>query len=218
MTQAPPPQQRLRITYGKDGALIYTGHLDMARLWERIARRAALPLAYSHGFNPRPRLQMADALPLGVSSACEIIDMYMKTPVSLDGLGARLEAAAPEGLAVFDVAEVALKGAALQTLIDAADYLIRFPDGIDPADLDARIAAFLDKPRVEHVRRGKRYDLRPLVRRLTVTPEGILEARLSLGAGSTARPDALLEVLGLGDAFVAVHRKTLYLRSALTNN
>jgi radical SAM-linked protein len=209
----PPPEQRLRVTYGKVGALVYIGHLDLARLWERVTRRAGLPLAYSHGFNPRPRIQLADALPLGVSSACELIDLYMKTPVAPEGVGEHLQAAAPPGLAVHEVAEADMKAPALQTLIEAADYTVTFPEGIDAAGLAARVDAFVAQEHVKRERRGKPYDLRPRVLALQATPGGALEARLSLGAAGTGRPDELLDALGLGGELAAVHRARLYLRS-----
>ncbi|MBN1285727.1 MAG: DUF2344 domain-containing protein [Anaerolineae bacterium] len=210
-----PPEQRLRVTFGKQGALVYVGHLDTARIWERIARRAGLPLAYSHGFNPRPRIQLADALAVGISSACELVDLYMKTPVAPDGLAGRLEAAAPPGLKVYRVTEAPLKAPALQALVAAADYSITFPDGA-PDDLAACVADFMAREHVEHVkpsgkRQGEPYNLRALVRRLEVTPGGTLEACLSLGPGQTARPDALLDVLGLCDAAALIHRTALHL-------
>ena len=212
---ASPPPQRLRVMFGKRGPLIYIGHLDTARTWERVLRRAGLPLAYSHGFNPRPRLQLADALPLGVSSDCELMDVWLKTPALVEGLAARLGAVAPGGLVVHSVVEVELKGPALQTLVAAADYLIAFPEGGAALDLDARVRRFLACERVERTRRGKAYDLRPLVHRLAATADGSLEATLSLGDAGTARPDELLEALGLSGTLATVHRQRLYLRHSL---
>jgi radical SAM-linked protein len=66
---------RLRITFAKQGALRYTGQIDLHRIWERSARRADLPLAYSHGYHPQPKIQLAAALPLGFSSRCEVVDL-----------------------------------------------------------------------------------------------------------------------------------------------
>ena len=69
---------RIRITFAKQGALRYTGHLDLHKLWERAARRAELPLAYSQGFHPQPKMNIAAALPLGFSSRCEVMDMRLE--------------------------------------------------------------------------------------------------------------------------------------------
>src|SRR5215813_4393454 len=90
-----PIKQRLHITFGKFDALIYTSNLDVAKLWERVLRRANLPILYSEGFNPRPRLALASALPLGISSECEILDVSFKEIISLDGLAERIAATSP---------------------------------------------------------------------------------------------------------------------------
>jgi len=69
---------RLRITFSKEGWLIYSSHLDLMRVWERALRRAGAPLAYSGGFNPRPKLQIARALPLGHVGEGELIDVWLE--------------------------------------------------------------------------------------------------------------------------------------------
>jgi radical SAM-linked protein len=69
--------QRLRITFSQAGALRYVGHLDMVRTWERGLRRAGVPLAYSGGFNPGPRLYFASGLPLGATGRAEIVDVLL---------------------------------------------------------------------------------------------------------------------------------------------
>jgi radical SAM-linked protein len=86
---------RIRITFSKLGALRYTGHLDLHRLWERAARRAELPLAYSQGFHPQPKMNIAAALPLGFSSRCEMIDLRLEHDISLDGLQEKLQDTLP---------------------------------------------------------------------------------------------------------------------------
>ncbi len=69
LEQEQPTKQRLHITFGKFDALKYTSNLDIAKIWERVLRRANLPILYTQGFNTRPRLQPATALPLGITSA-----------------------------------------------------------------------------------------------------------------------------------------------------
>ena len=84
---------RIQITFSKQGSLRYTGHLDLHKLWERAARRAELPLAYSQGFHPQPKMNIAAALPLGFSSRCEVLDMRLEKAIPLDGLVEKLPAA-----------------------------------------------------------------------------------------------------------------------------
>ncbi len=68
---------RLRITFSKSGSLRYTGHLDLHSIWERTVRRAGLPLSYTHGFHPGPKIQLASALPLGFIGCAEIVDLWL---------------------------------------------------------------------------------------------------------------------------------------------
>ena len=97
---------RIRITFAKQGALRYTGHLDLHKLWERAARRAELPLAYSQGFHPQPKMNIAAALPLGFSSRCEMLDMKLEHDIQLDGLREKLQGTLPTGIQVIHVESV----------------------------------------------------------------------------------------------------------------
>src|SRR5512140_3138353 len=108
---------RIRITFTKQGALRYTGHLDLHKLWERTARRADLPLAYSQGFHPQPKMNIAAALPLGFSSRCEVMDLRLKDEISLEGLPEKLQATLPTGIRVLNVESVDERLPALQTLV-----------------------------------------------------------------------------------------------------
>ena len=101
---------RARITFSKQGALRYTGHLDLHRLWERAMRRAELPLAYSQGFHPQPKITIAAALPLGFSSRCEVIDLRLEQEIPLDGLREKLQETLPTGIQVANVESVVASG------------------------------------------------------------------------------------------------------------
>ena len=214
---------RIRITFAKQGALRYTGHLDLHKLWERAARRAALPLAYSQGFHPQPKMNIAAALPLGFSSRCEVIDMRLLNEVALDGLGERLQETLPTGIQVLDVESVDEGAPALQTQVASAEYEVTLMDslaslGMDGSELERRIAAVMDSESIPRERRGKAYDLRPLIESLTRAertlsgPErsrrgGEVEdeaagvekifMRLSAREGATGRPEEVLDVLGI---------------------
>ena len=97
---------RIRITFAKDGALRYVGHLDLHKMWERVTRRAGLSLAYSQGFHPSPKIQLAAALPLGFSSRCELVDLWVEGEIDLSRLPGDLQGAVPPGLRILNVAEV----------------------------------------------------------------------------------------------------------------
>ncbi len=115
---------RLRITFSKSGALRYIGHLDLHSLWERTVRRAGLPLSYTQGFHPGPRIQLASALPLGFIGCAEIVDLWLDETPGLSDLPYKdsLQSAAPPGLVISSVDIVDEHGPALQTQVIAAEY------------------------------------------------------------------------------------------------
>jgi radical SAM-linked protein len=210
-----PIKQRLHITFGKFDTLRYTSNLDIAKLWERVLRRANLPILYSEGFNPRPRIALASALPLGYTSECEIIDISLRETIPLDGVRERLQAASPPGLRLYQIVEVPVRHPALQALVRSAEYRIHFEDDFDRDLLEARIRDFLAADQI-HTRRERKgrsldIDLRPLVYDLRLTPENDLIAHLAVGDHGNARPDELLAELGFGEACVTIHRFQLHL-------
>lgn len=212
----PLTQQRIRIRFGKHGALRFVGHLDTARTWERTLRRAQIPLEYSQGFNPRPRMQFAAAVPVGVTSESEYLDVWLTRRLgesSFDEWVERLNAASPAGLISYEIVEVPIKGEALPTLVTSADYTITLvDDAIEPDDLRERAMGLMIAESLERVRNGKTYDLRPLILDLAVDGEGWLVARLVAGEHGNGRPDELLDALGYEPAQARIHRRHLYLR------
>jgi len=211
-----PIQQRLQITFGKFDALRYTSTLDLAKVWERVLRRAGLPLLYTEGFNTRPRIQLATALPLGISSECEILDVSLREILpTLDGLIQRLEAVSPPGLKVYRIDDVPVMSPPLQTLVKSAEYIITFGDPISREDLQAAIDQTLSQERIIKVIEGKRrrslLDLRPLIYDLQVDEAGRLWAHLSTGERGNMRIEDLLEHMNLGEMFYRAHRTRLHL-------
>src|SRR5512141_2725690 len=97
---------RARITFSKTVAQRYIGHLDLQTLWERAARRAGLPLAYSNGFHPQPKITFASALPLGFSSHAEVMDIRLQKDVPADELPRLLKDALPPGIDILTVEQV----------------------------------------------------------------------------------------------------------------
>ena len=86
---------RLRIGFAKNDLMRFTGHLDLHRSWERIFRRAGLPLAYTQGFSPHPRINLASALPLGFTSEAELVDVWLEAELPLDEIARTLTARYP---------------------------------------------------------------------------------------------------------------------------
>lgn len=193
---------RIRITFAKQGALRYTGQLDLHKLWERAARRAELPLAYSQGFHPQPKINIAAALPLGFSSRCEVMDMKLEQEIPLDGLREKLQGTLPTGIQVLNLESADERAPALQTQVVAAEYEVTLTGSIDGSELRRKVDSVLESESIIRERRGKTYDLRPLIEELSPLPMGEgpgvrVLMRLAAREGATGRPEEVLDVLGI---------------------
>lgn len=204
---------RIRITFAKQGALRYTGHLDLHKLWERAARRAELPLAYSQGFHPQPKMTIAAALPLGFSSRCEVIDMRLEHDVPLDGLCDKLQGTLPTGIQVFNVESVDEKSPALQTQVASAEYEVHLTEAVDSSELKRRIDSVMESESIIRERRGKTYDLRPLMEELNLSSEGKIFMRLAAREGATGRPEEVLDILGIAFEGTRIERTQIIFKS-----
>ncbi len=194
----------------------YTGHLDLQRAWERLLRRADLPTVYSQGYNPRPRIQLAAALPLGFTSQAEVVDFWLESRYEIPDLQARLEAAAPPGIRIQRVEEIPeeeRRAPALQSVMQSAEYDVTLLEPV--TDLEERVAALLQAERLPRVRRKKQYDLRPLVYALSIqSPDESghqrLYMHLSARESATGRPEEVLDALGIPPHLARVHRTALH--------
>ncbi len=211
-------RQRLRVTYARGEAIKYISHLDVARTWERTLRRAGVPLAYSQGFNPRPKIVFASALPVGVTGQREMMDLILERPIMPLTFAQRLGPHLPPGLEIVSVEEVYHRLPSLPSQVRAAEYRVKVEWGEDRQELEARLAEFLAAETIVRQRRGKTYDLRPLVESLSVeeaTPGGfVLHMRLCQGQSGTARHDEVLDALGLAAAIRSACRERLLFEGA----
>lgn len=211
--------QRMRVTFATDDAVKYVGHLDMARAWERALRRARLPLAYSQGFNPQPRLHFAAALPVGFTGQAELVDVFLDAELTPADFLAQLAPALPAGIQLRHAEPVPRERPALQAAVCAARYRVEVETDEPDATFVGRLASFMARPAVwRQRRRGKevvRYDLRPLIKSLTYTGPCELgqsfETEVRVEAGATGRPDELLAELGYEAALRRITRVALEL-------
>jgi len=215
---------RIRINFAKTEAMRYTSHLDLHRTLERTIRRAALPLAYSRGFRPHPRINLACALPLGFTSECEFADIWLETKLPLDSIRTSLAAASPPGISINFIEHVLLDLPALQSSLLAAEYQITFMSPIP--DLSRRIENVLESTSLPRIRHGKTYDLRSLISELKPLtsdsdPLQSILVQLSAMEGATGRPEEVVLAMGADPHEARVHRVQLifnnYQRSLPSN-
>ena len=206
---------RIRITFSKQGALRYTGHLDLHKLWERAARRAELPLSYSQGFHPQPKISLASALPLGFSSQAEVMDIRLNEEIPHEEILARLQENLPGGIKVLNIESVDEGVPALQTQVVSAEYQVALTELIDESELKRRVDDLMKAESLPRERREKKYDLRPLIEKITLETidpnngEQRLFMRLAAREGATGRPEEVLEALGIPADTTRVERTRL---------
>jgi radical SAM-linked protein len=167
--------QKLRIRYAKRGRLRFSSHRDFSRALERAVRRAALPMAYSAGFSPHPKISYVGAAPTGVASEAEYLEIGLAERRDPADVLAALDASLPPGLDILECVEGS--GGSLPERITGSHWLIELP-GADPVVLAAAVATFLAAESVDVERMTKdgrrRFDARGAVAALQVsdtTPE-----------------------------------------------
>jgi radical SAM-linked protein len=200
----PDAVQYLQVRYAKRGRMRFASHRDIARAVERGVRKAGLPIAYSAGFTPHPKISYAGAAATGVASEAEYLELAFTSPRTPEDVRARLNAALPDGIDVIGVAE---RGSELPLArLEASHWQVTLP-GVPAAVAEAAIGEFLAASRVEVERLTKkglrRMDARAAVismeldrRAATAQPDGCEILRMVVRHTTPAvRPDDILVAL-----------------------
>jgi len=211
------PIQRLRVVFSIGQPVKYISHLDLMRAWERALRRAQVGLSYSQGFNPRPKLVFAAALPVGFTAQAEIVDVYLEKPMKPEDLAAAVEAQLPAGLKLVGVTEVPQALPSLPSQVSAAEYRVAVSTDEDREQVQRRIDRLLASDSLHRVRErpggGREYDLRPLIQKLWLadseTGEIVIGMLLQASARGTGRPDEVMAELGMAQGVRAIRRLSL---------
>lgn len=215
------PVQRLQIRFSAGGPLKYVSHLDLMRVWERVLKRAGLPLATSQGFSPRPKIALAAPLAVGVTSEAELLDLLLTEVVDLHSTMQALSDELTPGLAIQEIREAPLKRSSLQSMLKAAWYEVEIPDSRSQSEWMAAVDELLAQEEIPWIhQRGKdtkSYDLRPLIFEVEVVDvtDGVATLRMHLrndsqGAG---RPEQVVLALGATHEPTRIHRTAIELDS-----
>jgi len=196
-------RQRVRIRFRKEGDLRLTSHRDLLRAWERLFRRARLPLGMSEGFHPRPRMQFASALALGVAGADEVLDVELSRPLAADQIGQAVAPHLPPGLVVNSV-EVLPAGARKAQVRSITLQIPVPPERREGAA--QRIAALqaAGAHLIEREGRDQPIDVCEHLMELALAGE-VLRIRLRVTHSAAARPRDVLAAVGLDDLLEAGH-------------
>ncbi|NET72277.1 MAG: TIGR03960 family B12-binding radical SAM protein [Sphaerospermopsis sp. SIO1G2] len=223
--------QRLRVWFGKQGDIALVSHLDLMRLFDRVVRRAGLPVAFSGGFHPHPRIAVASALSLGSTSSGEIVDFELTQPMNVEDFRRQLVSQLPSDLPIYQVEEINLKAPAANQAMEAAEYLLTIstPGEVATATWQAWIEEILARTEilVEHTTKSGKQQIINLRDRLFTIE--LLQTDMSLSEthtilryqgscrhdGVILRPEQILSILEIvaGQEFhiLHIHRNRLVL-------
>ena len=204
--QAPPPVQRLRVRYAKRGRLRFTSHRDFSRAFERAVFRARLPMAYSSGFNPHPRISYAGAAPTGSASEAEYLELALAEVVDPAAVHVALDEALPDGLDVVEVVEAPAVG--LADLLEVSHWQISLPVPLEEARAAVETFLATDEVLVQRMtKKGMRdFDSRSAVVSLEAVPadEGSRLDLLLRHLEPAVRPDDVLRGLSAAAGLAVV--------------
>lgn len=213
--------QRLRVRFARSIELAFISHLDLMRFWERALRRAGLPLSYTQGFSPHPRISLAAPLALGVTSEAEIMDIFLGQWIPpynfIQSLGRQL----PPGIRLLEANTVPSDIPSLQSQVRYAEYTVVVGREGGPEDVSSALQHLMATKSLtwQHVRdTGVRsYDLRALIDRLWLTScddsDAVVGMRLRCGPSGAGRPEQVIAALGFPGLPRSIHRKKLILEA-----
>jgi radical SAM-linked protein len=211
--------QRLRVTFSRREEVKYITHLDLARCWERLLRRAEVHLAYSTGFSPHPRISIASPLSLGVTSEAELMDVFLARRTSPHSFLKKTGGQLPPGIDILEVQEVLLGVPSLQSKLEACEYLVNIGTDKSQGEIKAAIDSLMQAEQLpwQHMRDTgpRRYDLRALIEDIQLMSwedsNCTLGMRLKSGAKGSGRPEQVALALGFTEHPTSIHRTKLFL-------
>jgi radical SAM-linked protein len=197
-----PAALRVRLTYAKRGRARFISHLELIEVFDRACRRARLPLAFSQGHRPAPRLRFSPGLPVGAESTCEAVDIDLTSVLPTDEIARRFGAHLPDGLTVLAAEALTLRAPSLEHDLIGFRYRVDIGDLLDGdggAWIDDRLADFLGRgafPLHKRSGRGERIiDARPLVHRLARVAPHTIEIDVGFSPAGSLKPTELLAAL-----------------------
>ena len=209
-------KKKVRLRFTKKGDLRFISHLELAHLFYRVSKRAGLSLCHSEGFHPMPRIIFATAMPVGVESLMEIVDMELEGRITPLEVMERLNPMLPQGIEILGAEEAPLSSSP-STLLHRSVYWIPLDHLISKEEAITRLNQALEKREItlHQERKGKKrsLDIRPLINKMEIketkerSEEGFnwgVELVLQEGLGRTAKPSEILgAILGLGEEALA---------------
>jgi radical SAM-linked protein len=213
--------QRIRVRFSRGEELKFISHLDIMRLWQRALHRADIPLAYTEGFSPHPRISLAAPLAVGVTSEAELMDVFCRKWVSPHSFTAAVSQQLPPGIEISQVHMAAPTLPSLQSQVSQAEYEVELETDKNQAEVKAALEHLLSLEQLPwHHQRDtgtRNYDLRALTSDLWLASwhEGhcTIGMKLRCDSGGSGRPEQVAAALGFGRP-TSIRRTKLVLKTS----
>ena len=214
--------QRLRVRFRRGDEVKFISHLDLMRLWTRALTRAGIPLSYSEGFSPHPRLSLAAPLALGVTSEAELMDVFLSKWVSPHFFTAAVSHQVPTGIEILQVHPIGPNQPALQAQLRHAEYQVEVETDREPKDVESTLSSLLLLEHLpwQHQRDTgiRNYDLRALIDDLWLMdyhrPYCTIGMRLRCDNSGSGRPEQVVTALEFTHQPRLIHRTRLILKTS----
>jgi len=214
--------QRLRIRFSRGEEIKFISHLDIMRLWQRALHRAGIPLAYTEGFSPHPRISLAAPLPVEVTSQAELVDIFCAKWSSPHLFTTAVSRQLPPGIEILQVYPVAPTMPSLQSQVSYAEYRVELETEKDQEGIEAALTSLLSVKHLPwHHERDtgtRNYDLRALIDDLWLIDwhGGYCTTgmRLRCDSGGSGRPEQVATALGFTRYPHSIHRTKLVLKTS----
>lgn len=211
---------KARIKFRKYGVMKFIGHLDVMRFFQKVMRRAEIPIAFTGGFSPHMIMSFANPLGVGVTSEGEYFDIELTEEIDMKAAVERMNQVMVEGIDVVNMVPISDdKKQTGMAIVAAADYLSSVKTGTFPSDWKERATQFMNQPTISILKQTKKsekeVDIKPLIYKLEVRDESVYML-VATGSVENLKPElvmqALCRFLGVDESSVtfAHHRLEVY--------
>lgn len=215
---------RMVVKYAKQDRVKYISHLDLMRTLHRALRRAGIPVAFSQGYNPQPKVAFGPPLPVGMTSQGEYMDIILDLEMNPKEFCHRMNSVLPQGITVLDAVAIDKSFPSLMSVIERALYHISIKTPVQ--SIEEALKDFLAQPVINITKSGKKSErtvnIRPMIHRLEIVSRGeemvVMEAVLSVGSKESLNADQMmrcfLEFIGIEDdsrCFADIYRLDMFL-------
>ena len=213
---------KARIKFRKYGVMKFIGHLDIMRFFQKVMRRADIPIAFTGGFSPHMIMSFANPLGVGITSDGEYFDIELAEEIDMKAAVERMNAAMVEGIDVVNMVPISdSKKETGMSIVAAADYVSTLKNGSFPEDWKGRVSKFMEQSEILIVKKTKKsekeVDIKPMIYKLEVQGDGIY-MRVATGSVENLKPELVMQAfcnslgVSLEEVSFAHHRLDVFAR------